>query len=439
MNKTRKVLAAALAVVVAGTLAACGVKEEEKPPAASPGAGNSSAGSDKKPVKLRILWWGSQARHDATLKALDLYTKKNPHVTFEPEFQAFDGYLDKISTMAAAKNLPDIVQTDAAWINDWGSTNRLMDLTNQINVKDVDQALLNTGKYKDKLYAVPLGNNAYGFVYNKAAVDKLGIAPPKYGWTWDEFFAFAKEARAKLDKDKWVMKDFTADYGVYSAYQVSKGLGFPETSDGKFNFDKATWLEYMNKMGELRAAGISTPPDVTTADKGQDAKLDLMVQDKILLRTSHAAEYPGFEALKKDQLALVNMPKAKQGGGWLKASMYWSISPDTKNADEAKKFIDWFINDTEVADILGTSRGVPVSKKVLDYLQPKFSAVDKAGIELIAKTAIDGATFDPGPGKKNNWDNFTKEYDNLTQQIMFGKMTPDQAWAEVEKLSKTIK
>jgi multiple sugar transport system substrate-binding protein len=430
MNRKKKAVLGLMSVVLAASLAACGVKNE----------GSSVVASDKNAVKLRIMWWGSQDRHDATLKAIEAYKKKNPNVSFEPEYQAFDGYLDKMSTIAAAKNLPDLVQLDPAWISDWSSTNRLLDLTGSaINTKDIDQMLMKTGQYNGKQYAIPTGVNALGLVYNKAAMEKYAITPPKYGWTWDEFYAFAKEARGKLDKDKYVLKDFTIDAGFYDIYQVSKGLGFSKTSDGKFNFDKASWLEYMNKFAEFRKEGIVAPPDVTISDKEYDAKLDLLIQDKILIKLANSSNYPGFDALKKGQLALVNQPKDKQGGGWVKTSVFWAVSPDSKNAEEAKKFIDWFVNDIEAADILGTTRGVPSSKKVVEYLTPKFTPVEKAQIELNTKTAIDGAPFDPGPGMKNGWDKFNKEYANLTQQIMFGKMTPEQAWTEIEKLSKEIK
>ena len=38
---------------------------------------------------LRIMWWGSQTRHDRTLAVLDLYTEQTG-VAFEPEFYGFD-------------------------------------------------------------------------------------------------------------------------------------------------------------------------------------------------------------------------------------------------------------------------------------------------------------------------------------------------------------
>jgi multiple sugar transport system substrate-binding protein len=101
----------------------------------------------------------------------------------------------------------------------------------------------------------------------------------------------------------------------------------------------------------------------------------------------------------------------------------------------------WFINDKEAADILGTSRGIPVTKSIVDYMQPKFNAIDKAGINLIEQTASGGGkAFDPGPGIKGGWARFAqdKEYDNITQQVMFEKMTPQQGWEEVVKLSKGL-
>jgi ABC-type glycerol-3-phosphate transport system substrate-binding protein len=431
-KKTITVLLAG--VMLTASLAACGVKKEAQP---APGAPAATTAAGKTPVKLRILWWGSQPRHDATLKALDLYTKKNPNVTFEPEYQSFDGYIDKLSTQAAAKNTPDVFQMDAAWFNDWASSNRLADLSS-VNTKDVDKALLDTGTYKGKVYAVPLGNNALGMIYNKVVFDKLGVQPPK---TWDELFQLAKDIKPKLAKDQYLIKDLTADYTMYFSYQLSKGKGYPRTQDGKFNYDKDTWIEFMTKLQELRKGGFMAPADVTMSDKNFDAKLDLLGQEKVMLKQSHAAEFGGFDSLKPGSFALTTLPKGTEAGGWLKASMYWSVNPDSKAKEEAMKFIDWFINDQEAADILGTSRGVPVSKKIVDLLQPKFNANDKAGIQLITQTAQSGGkAFDPGPGLKSGWAKFApnKEYDNITQQIMFDKMTPQQGWEEVVKLSKDL-
>lgn len=419
----------AMALLLSLTATACGVKKDDT--AAESNVANTQSGVQ---VKLRIMWWGSQARHDATLKALDLYTEKNPNVTFEPAYQGFDGYQDKISTQSAARNSPDIFQMDAAWLSDWAKSNRLADLAS-VNVEDIDSTLLETGKFDGKLVGLPLGNNAFGMVYNKTILDKLGLQAPE---TFDEFFRLTKEIKPKLAKDQYLTKDLTADELWYSVYQLSKGKGFPRTQDGKFNYDEDTWFEWMNTFADLRKGGYVSPPDVTVSDKVQDAQLDLLGQDKILIKNAHSAEFGAYDALKPGSLALTTLPGGIKASGWLKASMYWSVSPDSKNQEEAKKFLDWFINDQEAADILGTTRGTPVSKNIVEYLEPKFNATDKAGIELINKVAQDGNPFDPGPGNKDGWAKFSKEYDNITQQILFDKMAPAQAWEEIIKLSKEV-
>ncbi|MNB80104.1 putative ABC transporter substrate-binding protein YesO [compost metagenome] len=142
MLKWKRSLTVLAMTALLGTKAACGGNngngngatnkaESTSEPASTPAAATAAPSSE--PVKLRIMWWGSQPRHEATLAALDLYTKNNPNVTFEPEYSGMDGYLDKLSTRAAAKNAPDIVQLDG------------------------------------KQFAVPLGSVAFGMVYDQAA------------------------------------------------------------------------------------------------------------------------------------------------------------------------------------------------------------------------------------------------------------------------------
>jgi multiple sugar transport system substrate-binding protein len=428
----KKSLLIVFVVLLAVSVTACAAKTKE--------AENKTAAETKQtpktnePIKLRIMWWGAQARHDATLKALDLYTKKNPNVTFEPEYSGFDGYLDKLSTQAASKNAPDIIQMDAAWLADWTSRNQLADLSTGINMTDVDATLLNTGKYKDKLYAVPLGNNAIGYIYDKVALEKLGIAAPKPNWTWDDFFKLARDIKAKVGKDQYVMLDATRDNAMYSAYQLSKGKGWAVTPEGKFNVDKATLLEWLKIFEDFRKLGIVPPADMSVSDKEIDPKLDLMVTGKVFFRTVHAAQATSFDSLKPESYAMTPLPRAEQAGGWLKASMYWSISPDSKKIEESKKFIDWFVNDPEAADILGTTRGVPVSKKILSGLESKLTVPDKVGIDLINKVAPDAQTFNPGA---KGWANYNaKDWKDVGEQIMFGKLAIDKAFDELAKKSK---
>ncbi|MGG3468557.1 sugar ABC transporter substrate-binding protein [Neobacillus pocheonensis] len=398
---------------------------------------SSAEGTQSDAVKLRIVWWGAQNRHDATKKVLDLYTKKHPNVTFVSEFSGWDGYWDKLATQAAGKNAPDIIQMDAQYLQEYAGRNQLADLSSGIKVSDMDKNLLDTGKYKDKLYAVPLGNNATGIIYNKQALEKLGLPLPKSDWTWDELFKMAREIQPKLPKGKYALKDLTYDRGVYEEYQFGQGKGSLSTPEGKANIDKETWLSWCKIFSDLRKEGVVPPPEVSVSEKLFDPKQDLLLSGTVLMKRAFAAEYPAFDSVSPGAYELAKSPRGKQASGYLKPSMFWSVSSQSKNVEEAKKFIDFFINDKEAGEILGTTRGIPVSKQVLDNLTPKFSQQDTKQVDLIKETAPDANPFNGGP---QGFGNFTKEFERVGQEYIFGRIKANQAYQELlNKWKETIK
>lgn len=432
MFKWKRLLTALVAVTLVGSLAACGGGKNgnSAEPAGANAEGNAVSSSGSEPVKLRIMWWGSQERHEATLAALDLYTKNNPNITFEPEYSGMDGYLDKLSTQAAAKNAPDIVQLDPGWAPDWANRKQLAPLDG-VDVSKIDPKLLAGGQSGGTQYAVPLGSVAFGMIYDKAALDKLGVQNPENGWTWDDFFAMAKELKGKLPSGQYFTKDYAANYFMYSAYQYSKGKGMVITEDGKFNIDETSFLEWTKHFEELRKEGLVPPADVNSSDKEFDPQMDLMVAGKILFRYSFSNNYSAWDSIKKGAYALVTMPRAEEAGGWLKPSMYLSVSDNSKHKAEAEAFINWFVNDPEAAQILKTTRGLPVNKDNAAALESGMSDVDKIGMELLRATEKDGQTWTAGAG---GWTNYIdKDFPLVHDQLSFNKITPEEAYKQLKE------
>jgi len=52
------------------------------------GAGKAEPAKGKAPEKadIKIIWWGSQTRHEGTIKVIDLYKQKNPNLGITYEF-----------------------------------------------------------------------------------------------------------------------------------------------------------------------------------------------------------------------------------------------------------------------------------------------------------------------------------------------------------------
>ncbi len=419
---------AAAATALAIALTACGTGNGSTAGNAGSEPGGSQIGEN---VKLRMMWWGAQTRHEVTLKAMEAYTKANPNVTFEPEYSGMDGYLDKLSTQAAAHNAPDIFQIDPSWVADWASRNQLAEMTETIDLADVDGKLTSISSIQGKLYAVPLGSVAHGMIYDKAAMEKLRISFPAMGWTWDDFFQFAKDAKPKLGDGQYVTKDYAGDYFAYGSYQYARGKGQLVTDDGAFHVDQATFLEWANQWQALRESGVVPPADVNASDKEFDPAADLMVKGTILIRLAYNSSYGAWDSINPGAYALVTMPKAEEAGGWLKPSLFFGISPYSKHAEEAKKFVNWFINSEEAGEILGTSRGVPVNTKVASAIEASFSDADRAGMELYHATQQHGQQWSPGASGWTNW--VDKDWALIRDELSFGKKTPEEAFEALRK------
>lgn len=433
MEHRKRIFPSWFTVLLAFTLAACAGQQGSPSPSEAPsGSGNNSTGPEQ--ITLRIMWWGSQERHDATLKAIEKYSELNPNITFEPEFSGWDGYWDKLSTQAAAKNAPDIIQMDAAYLAEYASRNQLADLSQGIDTSTMDESLVKSGEHQGTLYAIALGNNAIGMAYHKEMIEKLGQPLPADGWTWEEYFQYIRDLKAAAGADQYIARDFTGSLDIYGLFQMSRGLGYYVTPDGQFNMDRDTWLEWVNTYDALRKEGIVPPADMTVTDKELDPAQDHLNNGTILIRNLHAAQASALDSLHPGVYNMVTMPRGPEGAGWLKPSMFWSISADSKYIEESKKFIDWFINDKEAGEILGTTRGVPVASQVLEHLESGFTDADKMGINMIQNTAPIAQPFQPDP---KGWQNFReKDYPTIAEKIMFGQVTPEQAWEEILLLAQ---
>jgi multiple sugar transport system substrate-binding protein len=85
----------------------------------------AAAQSGGAPVELRVAWWGSQDRHNRTIKAIELFQKKYPNIKVTYEFAGWGDYWTKMTTQAAGRNLPDVMQQDYAYVTEWTSRRRL--------------------------------------------------------------------------------------------------------------------------------------------------------------------------------------------------------------------------------------------------------------------------------------------------------------------------
>lgn len=110
-----------------------------------------SFASAEKPTTIRVLWWGSQTRHDLTTAAVNKFMEKYPNIKVEIEFTAWDGYWSKLATQVAGNMVPDVIQMDYQYIAQYANSGILADLTpyfgSVIDTADVADTVLSAGRW----------------------------------------------------------------------------------------------------------------------------------------------------------------------------------------------------------------------------------------------------------------------------------------------------
>jgi pectin-derived oligosaccharide transport system substrate-binding protein len=339
----RRLLAAALTLPLLLGAAACG----------------DDSGDSGKNIELSIFWWGAEARAGLTEKALNLYTAKHPNVTFKKTWQANQGYFDKLATLTAGGNAPDVFQIDDNYIAEYASRNVTLDLTSykdegKLDVSKFPEGLWKYGVVDGKLAGAACGENTQGLVFNKTLLDKYKLPVPTTGMSWADFITWAEKV-SKTTKTPGT-QDPSADYKAFWVWLRQQGkdlyngkeLGFTEQ-------DVTAWFELWKGA---RDRGATPTADVIHEGNATDVSKQLVVTGKAATSWVWANQLPELKKNTESELGVVAYP-GDPSAQWARASQYWSVFKGSPRKDAAVDVINFLLNDPEAGKILGTDRGLP--------------------------------------------------------------------------------
>ncbi|MEK3913425.1 ABC transporter substrate-binding protein [Paenibacillus sp. FSL H7-0331] len=432
MNVKKNASLLVMLATIASMVAACtpggggSAPVETKQPTA---AGATPTPSSDKNVELRMMWWGSQARHDATLKVIDLFEKKNPNIKINGEYMGSDGYFDKLNTQVAGGNAPDLIQLGNNY-PDYVSRSALLDINpymgKEINVDNFDKGNIESGAMDGKQYGVILGSNAFGIAYNTELIKKAGLQPPTGKWTWEEFGKYAQDLTKALGKGYYGAVDESRFplYLNYFARQTNKTL----YKDGKAGLGKEEIANWFTLWDNYRKAG-STPPAEVTAAYTEAPENSSFVEGKTAMHLIWSNQITAYQKLMKDEINVVLPPTGGSAQGlWLQPSQFMTINAKSKNPKEAAMFISFMVNDPEATMILGSERGVPGSSKARDALKASATPVDKKVYDYIDIASKNSRVPDR---EIPNGKEFETTLINMSQKVGFAKETIANAAQEV--------
>ena len=455
----KKLLALTLVGAMTASLVACGSSSTPATDTAAPAdtAATTDAGADAgaaeattgdKTEELSFAWWGNQTRTENTEAALDAYTALHPGITFDTQAYQWSDYWTALATSSAGGQLPDIIQQDYAYIDQYVANDLLVDLTPYIESGALDcskvaDSVMDTGKVGDKVYAICAGVNAPALYYNKTLTDSLGITVPD-NMTMTQFADLGKQIfEASGVKTAW-------GYGPqenFSTYWM-RSQGYDSFySDTAFTFKSADeYTPFFQYMKDALDAGWLLGVEVYA-----DIDYTSVEQSPLVYYSSPATQSWCYAQFSNQMSAIVaaapegveigittwpsDDPKASN---YIKPSQFFAISKDCKDVDEAVAILNYFTNDVDVnVNCLKAERGIPISSEVSTAVAPTLDEVQQTVTAYINDVATPNSTtiFPPLPSKSAEANEVIG--DNI-DQLMYGKITPEQAAQNVFEQGNAI-
>ena len=152
-------------------------------------------------TRMRLAWWGGQARADRTDAATALFAKAHPGLTFDTWWNAFNDYWPKLGTEVAGGNAADVYQMDDRYLVEYAVRGAIAPLDDyigkELDLSDFDADQIEGGRVDGKLYAISLGANSVAMMVNKKAFADAGMEEPTRDWSYDDYKERADAFNAK--------------------------------------------------------------------------------------------------------------------------------------------------------------------------------------------------------------------------------------------------
>lgn len=414
-NRKKAAVIALAGAMVLTSLTACGGSKD----------GDNKDGGDH---SLTMAWWGNQVRNERTQQALDAY-KKESGVTVSGQFYQWGDYWSKMATSAAGKKMPDVIQMDMSYIQQYVDKGQLLDLTPYIedgtlDTSNISEDIVNMGKVGDGIYGIASGTSASCMFYNKTLLDGLGITIED-NMTLDEFIDISKQVYEETG-----YRSNLYHYGLYmDMYSRANDIQASDKLGGDSAEDYLPYFETL-ETGIKEGWQISPSQAADTDSVEEDPMVYGSNPDNMTWCTINgSAQLTAYQSAAPEgtEIALTTIPTTDpQKSNYVKPSMYFSISADTKNPEEAVKLLNYLINSEDAYQILLAERGVPASSKISEAIMDKLSPEEQANAEFINNVVMPNSSpMPPFPveGSTEAQDLLRK----LEEKVKYGEYTAQEA------------
>lgn len=220
------------------------------------------------PVTIQYGYWGDQNEEISTTALLKTFMDKNPNIKVEGlRFGSNSEFNDKITTLAASGNLPDVSTFYEPNVLTWGMNGQFVDLTDFYKKAAPKLDTIKFVTPDGKIVGISVANEIMVIWYSKTIFDaaKLPYPPAEASkaWTWNQFVDVAKkltkDANGKTPNDAGFDKDNIKTFGYWGqqwwmpwlTFAVSNGGGMVSQDGKKLMMADPATIDAIQKMADV--------------------------------------------------------------------------------------------------------------------------------------------------------------------------------------------
>jgi multiple sugar transport system substrate-binding protein len=296
----------------------------------------------------------------------------------------------------SATDLPDILELDGPTLASFVYDKKVTPIDGYVSQATIDNATesnVQEGTLDGKLYALAQFNSGLGLCANKEMLDAAGVSYPTSidtAWTADEFLAALKTLAAA--NDSGYALDIKENYGLGGEWGTYAFSPLLQSAGGNLIADnKASGVLDGAESVAAMTAFQSWMPYVDPDD--DDSAL---VNGRVAISWCGHWLYPGYADALGANLVILPLPNMGNGAKTGAGSWTWGMGSSTQQGAAAGKFLDYLLNDENVAAMTAANGAPPATKSVFaaDKLYSAGGPLELWGKQLDAGCNADAITAD---------------------------------------------
>lgn len=317
-------------------------------------------------INLEVSWWGTDARTDYTINALEQYELNYPGIKINNVYGEFSGFELKNDVKMYTKTESDVMQINYAWVDKYQKEGYgfydLNNLSNYVDLSNYNEQELSYGRNKDgEQVALPIAINAKIVLYNKSIYDSYNLQIPK---TWDDLYVAAEVM--KKDNIYPIDLDTTCVWMGMVAYVEQKNGAMVFDEKNQFSLSEKDIKDMLLFYVDLVEHKV-----IESASARNDQKVSEGLYAGEMLWISGIGNFEKAITERGNSSSVALSPQlsnSKRSGWYIKPATMYAISKNTKNPDEAGKLLNYLVSGEDIVKLQLNEKGVPCNKKATKIL-----------------------------------------------------------------------